>query len=158
MSLDERSVPLSRAMLPDDRLPLGICRRDGSCRYRAEPLRDAPGTDIVGRDQRDKPIDLSTLPSPVSDGCGCFGRVSAPPVLLHQRPTELGLSVTSCVCIRRRRPAARVEDHETGLTDYAPGGFRRLENEHAEPVDFPTLDGFLDRGADVLDGRDGLFA
>jgi len=46
--------------------------RDGFCRYRPESLRDSLRADVVGRDQRDKPLDGSTLVCPFPDGRGCF--------------------------------------------------------------------------------------
>src|SRR5919204_5511803 len=145
-------------MSPDDRLPLRIQRRDGFCRYRTESLRDALRADVVGRDQRDKPVNGSTLMCPVPDGCGCFGRISAAPVRPYQGPAKLGLSMTSCICPTRGRPAACVEDHETGLADHLPVGRRGLENERTEPVASPTADPGFDHGSGFLEPRDGFFA
>src|ERR671935_1571170 len=109
-------------MSPDDRLPLRIQRRDSFYRNRTESPRDALRADVVGRDQRNEPVDGSTLMCPVPDGCGCFGRISVAPVRPYQGPAKLGLSMTSCACPSRARPAAFVEDHETGLAEQLPVG------------------------------------
>ena len=42
-------------------LPPRIYRGDGFCRYRPESFRESLRADVVGRDQRDKPFDGSTL-------------------------------------------------------------------------------------------------
>src|SRR5262245_36659043 len=109
-------------MSPDDRRPLRICGRDGFRRYRTKPLRDALGPDVAGRDQRDKLVNGSMLMCPVPDSCGCLGRIPVSPVRPYQGPAKLGLSMTLGECPGRGCPAARVEDHETGLADNLPPG------------------------------------
>src|SRR5512133_4177861 len=137
---------------PDDRPPLRICGRDGLRRHRTESFRDALGADVVGRDQRDKPVDLSTLMCPVANGCGCLGRIAMSPVRPRQGPAKLGLSMTPCLYPSRRRPAAYVEDHEPSLADHLLAARRRLQNERTKPVGSPTADHlFLDHGSDLLD-------
>jgi hypothetical protein len=145
-------------MSPNDRLPSRIKRGDGFCRYRTESLRDLLRADVVGRDQRDKPFDGSTLVCPFPDGRGCFGRISVAPVRPYQSPSKLGLSMTSCVSPRRGRPAACIENHETRLADDLLVGSRGLNNEGTEPVRSPSADPFLDDGSCFLGCRDGLFA
>ena len=145
-------------MSPDDRLPLRVCGRDGFRRYRAKSLRNLLGADVVGRDQRDKPVDASTSMCPVPNGCRCFGRISMSPVRSRQRPAKLGLSMTSRLAQSRGRPVARVEDHETSLAHQLSirGG---LENKRTKPVGSPTADHrSFDHASDVLDREDGLFA
>jgi hypothetical protein len=145
-------------MSPDDRLPFRMQRRDGFCGYRTESFCDALRTDVVGRDQRDQPVDGSGFVCPGPDGCGCFGRISVAPVHAYQGPAELGLSVTSCVCPGRGRPAACVEDHQTGLPDHLSVGRRGLENERTQPVSSPTANPSFDHGSGFLERRNGCFA
>src|SRR5437870_2845546 len=71
--------------------------------------------DVVGRDQRDKRSAGSTLVCPLPDGGGCFGRVSVAPARPYQGPSKPALTMTSCVSPGRGRPAACIENHETGL-------------------------------------------
>src|SRR5262245_41941617 len=139
-------------MSPDDRLPLAIRRRDGFCGYRTESFRDALRADVVGRDQRDEPVDGSRLVGPVPDGCGCFGRIAVAPMRPYQGPAKLGLTMISCLCPSRGRPAARIEDHKAGLTDDLLVGSRCLENERPKPVVSPTPDHPFDHRSNVLDG------
>src|SRR5262245_58360736 len=122
------SLSAGRRMFPDDRLAARIGRRYGFCSYRTQSLRDTLRADVVRRNQRDEPIDGSELVGPVPDCCGRFGCVSVAPVRPYQGPAKLGLSMTSCLCPGRGGPAARVEDHEAGLTDDLPVGRRSLEN------------------------------
>ena len=145
-------------MSPNDCPPTRIYRGDGFCRYRTESLRDSLRADVVGRDQRDKPFDGSTLVCPFPDGRGCFGRISVAPVRPYQGPSKLGLTMTSCVSPGRGRPAARIENHETGLADHLPVGSRGLNNEGTEPVRSPSADPLLDDGSCFLGCRDGIFA
>src|SRR5436190_11049984 len=91
-------------MSPDDRLPPRMQRSDGFSWYRTKSFRDTLGADVVVRDQRDQPVDGSRLVCPVSDGYGCFGRISVAPVRPYQGPAKLGLSVTPCACPGRGRP------------------------------------------------------
>src|SRR5919202_190573 len=119
-------------MCPDDRRTLRMCGRDGCCWDRTESFRDALGADVVGRDQRDKPVDVRTLMCPVANGCGCLGRVSVSPVRPRQGPAKLGLSMTSCLCPGRGRPVAGVEDHEPSVADHLPVGCRGLEDERTK--------------------------
>ena len=137
-------------MSPDDRLPPRMQRSDGFSWYRTKSFRDALGADVVGRDQRDQPVDGLRLVCPVSDGCGCFGRISVAPVRPYQGPAKLGLSVTPCACPGRRRPAACIEDHQTGLADHLPVVGRGLKNERTEPVGSPTGDPCFDHGSCFL--------
>jgi hypothetical protein len=145
-------------MPPNDCLPPRMYRGDGFCRYRTESLRDSLRADVVGRNQRDKPFDGSTLVCPFPDGRGCFGRISVAPVRPYQGPPKLGLTMTSCVSPGRGCPAACIEDHETGLADDLPAGGRGLKNEGTEPVRSPSADPLLDDGSCFLGCRDGLFA
>lgn len=145
-------------MSPNDCLPPRMYRGDGFCRYRTESFRDSLRADVVGRDQRDKPFDGSTLVCPFPDGRGCFGRISVAPVRPYQGPSKLGLTMTSCVSPGRGRPAACIENHETGLADHLPVGSRGLNNEGTEPVRSPSADPLLDDGSSFLGCRDGLFA
>jgi hypothetical protein len=130
-------------MFPDDCLPPRMYRGDGFGRYRTESLRDSLRADVVGRDQRDKPIDGSTFMYPFPDGRGSFGRISVAPVRPYQCPSELGLTMTSCVSPGRGRPATRIENHETRLANHLPVG-RGLNNERTETVRSPTADPFFD--------------
>src|SRR4030095_2610765 len=123
----------------------------------AEFLPRAWGAAVVGRDQRDEPVDVWTLMCPVANGCGCLGRISVSPVRPRQGPTELGLSMTSCLCPSRGRPVGCVEDHEPSLADHLRVGCRGLENERTEPVGSPTADHpFFDHGSDLLARCGGL--
>ena len=70
---------------------------------------------------------------PFPDGRGRFGRISAAPVRPHQGPAKLGLTMSSCVRPGRGRPAACIEDHQTGLADNLPVGSRGLDNERPSP-------------------------
>ena len=99
-------------MFPDHCLPPRIYRGDGFCRYRTESLRDPLRSDVVGRDQGDKPVDGSTVICPFPDGHGCFGRISVAPMRPYQGPPKLGLTMTSCVSPGRGRPTACIENHE----------------------------------------------
>jgi len=137
-------------MSPNDCLPPRMYRGDGFCRYRTESLRDSLRADVVGRDQRDKPFDGSTLVCPFPDGRSCFGRISVAPVRPYQGPSKLGLTMTSCVSPGRGRPAACIENHETGLADHLPVGSRGLNNEGTEPVRSPSADPLLDDGSYFL--------
>ena len=74
-------------MFPNDCLPSRMKRGDGFCTYRTESLRDSLRADVVGRNQRDKPFDGSTLVCPLPDGRGCFGRISVAPVRVS-RPIQ----------------------------------------------------------------------
>jgi hypothetical protein len=145
-------------MSPNDCPPPRMCRGDRFCRYRTESLRYLLRADIVGRDQRDKPFDRSTLVRPFPDGRGCFGRISMAPVRPYQGPSKLGLTITSCVSPGRGRPAACIENHETGLADHLPVGSRGLNNEGTQPVRSPSGDPLLDDGSCFLGCRDSLFA
>jgi hypothetical protein len=145
-------------MFPNDCPPSRMKRGDGFCRYRTESLRDLLRADVVGRDQRDKPFDGSTLVCPSPDGRGCFGRIAVAPVRPNQSPSKLGLSMTSCASPGRGRPAACIENHETRLADDLLVGSRGLNNEGTEPVRSPSADPFLDDGSCFLGRRDALFA
>ena len=140
-------------MSPNDCLPPRMYRGDGFCRYRTESRRDSLRADVVGRDQRDKPFDGSTLVCPFPDDRGCFGRISVAPVRPYQ-----GLTMSSCVSPGRGRPAACIENHETGLADHLPVGSRGLNNEGTEPVRSPSADPLLDDGSCFLGCRDWIFA
>jgi hypothetical protein len=153
-----RSASAGGRMFPNDCPPPRMYRGDRFCRYRAESLRDSLRADVVGRDQRDKPFDRSTLVRPFPDGRGCFGRISMAPVGPYQGPSKLGLTMTSCVSPGRGRPAARIENHETGLADHLPVGGRGLNNEGTEPVPSPSADPLLDDGSRFLGYRDRLLA
>src|SRR5262245_3014723 len=148
----EQPASVGGWMSPDDGLPPRISGRDGFCRCRTEFLRDALGADVVGRDQRDKPADGPGLTRPVSYRDGRLGCISVSPVRPDHGPAKLGLSMTSCLCPSRGRPAARVEDHEAGLTDDLLVGSRCLENERPKPVASPTPDHPFDHRSNVLDG------
>jgi hypothetical protein len=145
-------------MPPNDCFPLRMYRGDGFRRYRTESLRHSLRADVVGRNQRDKPFDGSTLVGPFPDRRGCFGRISVAPVRPYQGPAKLGLTMTSCASPGRGCPAACIEDHETGLADHLPAGGRGLNNEGTEPVRSPSVDPLLDDGSCFLGCRDGLFA
>ena len=67
-------------------------------------------------------------------------------------------TTTSCVRPGRGCPAARIENHETGLADHLPVGSRGLNNEGTEPVRSPSADPLLDDGSCFLGCRDRLFA
>ena len=154
----ETSASGSGRMSPNDCLPPRMFRSDGFCRYRTESLRDSLRADVVGRDQRDEPFDGSTLARPFPDGRGCFGRISMAPVRPYQGPSKLGLTMTSCVSPDRGRPAACIENHETGLADHLPVGSRGLNNEGTELVRSPSADPPLDNGSCFLGCRGRLFA
>src|SRR3954452_16305029 len=141
---------------PDDGFPLRVRGRDGLGGLRAEPLRDALGADVVGRDQRDEQVDGSRLVRPTADGYGGLGRISVTPVRPDQGPTELRLSMTSRRCPRRGHPAARVEDHQTGLADDAPARPRGFENERTDAVSSPRADSSFDHRSGLLQRGDGL--
>ncbi len=147
-----------RGMSPDDRLRPRISRCHGFCRSRAKSFRHTLRADVVGPDERDKPIDGTALMCPGADGCRGVGRISIAPVRPYQGPAKLGLSMTSRVCQSRGRPAACVEDHETRLADHPPVGRGGLENERTEPVGAPGADCFFDHGSRFLEPRDRFLA
>jgi hypothetical protein len=143
------SAPSSGPMSPDDRFLLRVGRCDGLSRCRPESFRDALRADVVGRDQRDQQVDGSGLVCPVTDGCGCFGRISEAPVRPYQGPAEFGLSMPSRACPSRGRPAARVEDHQARLADH-PTVSSGLENERTESVGSPTVHPSFDHGSGLV--------
>src|SRR6476661_10747104 len=145
----KRPGSVGARMYPDDRRPPRIYWRDGFCLSGTESLRDALGADVVGRDQRDEPVDLWTLICPVANGRGCLGRISVSPVRPRQGPAKLGLSMTSGARPGRGRPVACIEDHEPSLADHLPVGCHGLENEGAKPICSPTADHSFDHGSNL---------
>ena len=125
------SASSRRRVSPHDRFLLRVRRCDRLGRCRADSFRDALRADVVGRDQRDQQVDGSGLVCPVTDGCGCFCRISEAPVRPYQGPAEFGLSMPSRACPSRGRPPARVEDHQARLADH-PTVSSGLENERTE--------------------------
>ncbi len=148
------SASRSGRMSPDDRFLLRVRRCDGLGRCRAESVRDALRTDVVGRDQRDQQVDGSGLVCPVTDGRGCFSRISEAPVRPYQGPAEFRLSMASRARPSRGRPAARVEDHQARPADYPPISRRGLENERAKSVGSPTAGPSFEHCSGLVELRD----
>src|SRR5204862_3879025 len=98
------------------------------------------------------------LACPFPDGRGCCGRISMAPLRPYQSPSNFWLTMTPCVSPGRRRPAACIENHETGLADHLPVGSRGLDDEGTEPVRSPSADPPLDDGSCFLGCRDWIFA
>src|SRR5207302_8662538 len=105
-----------------------------------------------------KPFARRALVRPFQDGRGCFGRIAMAPVRPYQGPSKVGLTMSSGVSRGPGRPAACIENHETGLADHLPVGSRGLNNEGTEPVRSPSADPLFDDGSCFLGCRDWIFA